>query len=124
VSSAIKILVVDDNQDAADLQAAVLRSMGHETAVAYTGKAAIEAAATFPARLFLLDLALPDMDGYELVRRLRAIAHRDARFVALTGYAPGTGGNLADKLFDEHLLKPMAPEIIEEVIKLVPRTGD
>lgn len=120
----IPILIVDDNQDAADLQAAVLQSMGHETMVAYNGLTAIKAAETFAARLFLLDLALPDMDGYELVRRLRGTAHRDARFVAVTGYPAGTGGRLAGKLFDEHVVKPMTPEIIEEVIKRVPRTAD
>lgn len=118
----IRILVVDDNHDAADLQAAVLRSMGHDVAVAYTGASAIEAVSGFPAQLYLLDLALPDMDGYELVRRLRGIAQKDARFVALSGYGPEAGGNLAGKLFDEHLVKPMTPEMVEEVIQRVPRT--
>lgn len=117
----LRVLIVDDNQDQADSQAEVLRLMGHDAEVAYTGGAALERAAAFAPQLFLLDLGLPDMDGYELVRRLRAIAHREAHFVALTGYAPGAGGNLADKLFDEHVVKPIAPEMLEEVIRRVPR---
>jgi CheY-like chemotaxis protein len=112
----IRVMIVDDNKDAADLQAAVVRSMGHEAEVEYTSAGAIKLASSFAARLFLLDLALPDMDGYELVRRLRPLAQAGARFVALSGYAPSTGGSLADKLFDEYVVKPMTPERLSDLL--------
>lgn len=119
--SGVRVLIVDDNHDQADSQAEVLRLMGHNVVVAYNGNDAIERATSFAPQLFLLDLGLPDMDGYELVRRLRAIAGKNARFVALTGYAPGAGGNLAGILFDEHVVKPMAPDTLNGIMKRVPR---
>jgi CheY-like chemotaxis protein len=114
----IRILIVDDNQDSADSQAQVLRAMGHQAEVAYSGKAALEQAAVSHPQLFLLDLALPDIDGYELMRRLRP-DHRTARFVALTGFTPDSGGNVAAKLFDEYVVKPMTPDILDEILERV-----
>jgi CheY-like chemotaxis protein len=109
-------MIVDDNKDAADLQAAVVRSQGHEAEVEYSGAGAIRLAAIFAPQVFLLDLALPDIDGFELVRRLRRLAP-EARYVALTGYAPGAGGSLADQLFDEYVVKPMTPEMLAELLR-------
>lgn len=114
-----RVLIVDDNQDSADALATVLRLMGHHSEVAYNGSAALDKINRFSPELFLLDLALPDMDGYELVRRLRPLAGKEARFVALTGYGPGIGGNLAANLFDEHVVKPISPEGLLRVLALV-----
>lgn len=113
-----RVMIVDDNKDAADLQAAVVQSLGHEAEVEYNGAGALKAAPAFNAQLFLLDIKLPDMDGFELVRKLRAVTP-GARFVALTGYAPGAGGRLADQLFDEYVVKPMTPAMLKDVLTRV-----
>ena len=90
--------------------------MGHDARVAYSGSDALKQMAGFRPDLFLLDLALPDIDGYELARQLRAISGDKARYVALSGYGPGIGGNLAASLFDHHVMKPMSPEILLRVL--------
>lgn len=116
----IRVLIVDDNQDSADSLAEILRMMGHEAEAAYNGKEAVERMARFSPELFLLDLKLPDVDGYELMRRLRLLAGKEAKFVALSGYGPGIGGNLAESLFDQHIIKPMSPEVLLNLLKSVP----
>src|SRR5262245_44821880 len=82
-----RILVVDDNQDAADLLAEYLEALGHTTRVAYDGSAALRVADELKPDLVLLDIGLPVMDGYEVARRLRERhANSGLRLVALTGY--------------------------------------
>lgn len=114
----IRILIVDDNQDAADSLGKVLRLMGHNVEVAYSASAALARMDRFSPDLFLLDLALPDQDGYELARRLRQMARKDAKFVAVSGYAPGVAGDLAESLFDQHVIKPMGPEVLLQVLQV------
>lgn len=102
-----RILIVDDNVDAAETLSAVLSVSGMECKVASDGQQAVEAALAFEPSVGILDVGLPGMDGYELARRLR-VAHPRAKLVALTGY-----GRPADKAaalaagFDEHLTKPV-----------------
>ena len=114
----IRVLIVDDNQDAADSLGKVLRLMGHNVEVAYSGKTALERMDRFSPDLFLLDLKLPDMDGYELARRLRQVARKEAKFVAVSGYPAGIGGELADNLFDGHVVKPMGPDVLLQVLRV------
>ncbi len=114
-----QVLIVDDNRDAADSLGEVLRMMGHAVEVAYSASAALARMQRFHPDLFLLDLALPDLDGYELARRLRRVASKEAKFVAVSGYGSEIGGNLAGNLFDEHIVKPMAPEALLRVLRLV-----
>ena len=105
----LRVLLVDDNEDAAMLLSEVLRMQGHEVVVAHDGAAALQAVATFIPEVALLDIGLPVMDGYELARHLRA-QHPSPhlRIIAITGY-----GEEKDKLrsmaagFDEHLVKPV-----------------
>jgi CheY-like chemotaxis protein len=119
----IRVLVVDDNRDSADALAEVLRQMGHTAEASYSGSEALVRVEQFSPDLFLLDLALPDIDGYELARRLRRVAHKDARFVALTGYGPGIGGNLAANVFDDHVVKPMSPEMLLKILGMASASG-
>ena len=107
-SSPRRILVVDDHADVAECLAMLLKDLGHEVHTACDGSSAFEAVRTFGPEVVLLDIGLPEMDGYEVARRLRAEHGPDKLLlVALTGY-----GQEADRRrtreagFDEHLLKP------------------
>jgi signal transduction histidine kinase len=119
-----RILVVDDNPDAANAAAALLRIGGHEVTVAHEGAAALRTARTLKPEVVLLDIGLPVMDGYEVARRLRAqpeTAH--AALVALTGY--GREADVARSKaagMDRHLVKPVDAEALESLIRsLAPR---
>ena len=112
------VLVVDDHPDAVESMASVLQLQGHEVRVAQNGLAALETAHTFRPSVVLLDIGLPDMDGYAIARRLRAAPETHACvLVALTGY-----GQPEDRLrskengFDHHLVKPIDPAILHELL--------
>jgi PAS domain S-box-containing protein len=106
-----RVLVVDDNRDAADLLAETLRLQGHETAVAYDGPTALVMAAELRPDLAFLDIGLPVMDGYELARRLRTMGLRPLTLVAITGYGqPADRARSAAAGFDQHLVKPVGIE--------------
>jgi CheY-like chemotaxis protein len=86
VKTAPRILLVDDNEDAATLLADSLRALGHEVMVAHAGPAALAALGEYHPDVALLDLGLPVMDGFELADRLRADqAPKDLTLIALTG---------------------------------------
>lgn len=113
----LSILVVDDNRDAADSMAEILRMLGHHAEVAHSALEALQVAEGFDADLLMLDIGLPEIDGYELARRLRRLGHRHAWFVALTGY-----GSEDDKRrsveagFDEHVVKPVKLESLRKIV--------
>ena len=111
-----RVLVVDDNVDAADSLALVLRLEGHVVDVAYAGGEALERIAASPPDVVFLDIGLPQMDGYEVARRIRAMPNAGGiRLVALTGY-----GQAEDRLrsaaagFDAHIVKPVEMDRILE----------
>jgi CheY-like chemotaxis protein len=102
-----RLLVVDDNRDAADALAEALREVGYEVDVAYDGPRALELAQQLAVDVALLDIGLPVMDGYELAQRLRAISPL-TRLIAVTGY--GQQHDRARALqagFDRHFVKPV-----------------
>ena len=113
-----RILVVDDNEDSAEVTAILLRLEGHEVTVAYSGAAAIAQVAAARPEVLLLDIGLPEMDGYELARHLRNLPEtRDAVFVALTGYGrQDDRQNSQNAGYDHHLVKPIEPT---ELIALI-----
>ena len=104
----LRVLVVDDNIDAGQAVALLLRELGSQVQVAHDGKSALQLAQTALPDLVLLDIGLPDIDGYALGRRLRELAGpRPPRLVALTGF--GQQRDLqrsADSGFEAHLVKP------------------
>ncbi|WP_374676203.1 response regulator [Ideonella sp.] len=112
------ILLVEDNVDVADTTATMLRLSGHTVCVVHGGAEAIDAVAGFTPDVVLLDIGLPHMDGYEVARRLRhTAACQGAWLVALTGYGqPADRQRGRDAGFDEHLLKPVDPSALDEII--------
>jgi len=104
-----RILVVDDNQDAADTMAELLALNGQQVRTAYRGAEALALVPTFRPEIVFLDLGLPGMDGYEVARRLRAQPeHARMTLIALTGY--GRESDFArskEAGIDYHLVKPV-----------------
>ncbi len=104
-----RVLVVDDNADAAETLADLLHGLGHTTSVAHDGPTALSKAAAFRPQVALLDIGLPVMDGYELARRLREQPglHR-VRLLAITGYGQESDRERSRAAgFHEHLVKPV-----------------
>ncbi len=116
-----RILVVDDNEDAADSLTMVLQLDGHQVATAYTAEDALALAEEFRPDVALLDVGLPRMDGYELAGRLRALAQLDRVYlVALTGYGqPGDRERALAAGFDSHLVKPAEYRALQDIIERV-----
>ncbi len=111
----LRVLVVDDNPDAADLLSEFLRALGHTTRVAHNGLAAVQLAEQFEPEVVLLDLGLPVMDGFEVADRLRGLPGlRATELVAITGY-----GQEIDRKrtreggFHEHMVKPVDLDELE-----------
>ena len=119
-TQALRVLVVDDNEDAATLTAAVLRQLGHEVRTAHTAMAALDVQAEWPPAVAILDIGLPDMDGYALAAAMRRAARGPLRLAALTGYGRQSGVAAhapADAAaFDLHLTKPASMEDLRRAL--------
>jgi PAS domain S-box-containing protein len=115
----LKILVVDDSRDAADTCAMLLELSGHHVQTAYTGQRALELAETFRPHVLLLDIGLPDLDGYQLAKKVRATSWgRGAVLVAVTGWGQEQDRRRAfDAGFDHHLTKPIAADTVESLLQ-------
>jgi CheY-like chemotaxis protein len=113
-----RVLVVDDNVDAADSLAWLLRLSGHETQIEYNGLAAIEAARRFRPQFVVLDLGLPGLDGYAVARRFRQDpATRDAVLIAVSGYGrPEDYQRSSEAGFDHHFVKPVDVNSLLELL--------
>lgn len=113
-----RLLVVDDNKDAAESMSMLLEMWGHEVAFAYDGPTALQTAQQWQPEAVFLDIGLPGMDGYEVAERLRELPQaKDAVLIAITGY-----GQEDDRLrsrragIDHHLVKPVAPDALRSLI--------
>ena len=117
-----RILVVDDNVDAATVLAETLFTMGHEVAVAHDGPAALEVQGRFEAEIAVLDLGLPVMDGYELADKLRHVVPKPLRIIALTGYGQDQDRERSLRAgFDAHLVKPVEIDDLDDAIAQLDR---
>ncbi len=118
-----RVLVVDDNADAAEMLAELLRVTGFEVRTAGHATAALEVLDSFQPQLALLDIGLPEVDGYQLAAMIRARGGGGAiKLVALTGY--GRDKDRAKALearFDEHLVKPVAIDRLMQVLETLLR---
>lgn len=118
-SGACRVLVVDDNRDAADTLALVLDAMGCVVDAEYTGEQALRRLEHFHPALVLLDLGLPGLSGYEVCRRIR-VSPEGARplVVAITGWGHDeTRRATRSAGFDRHLVKPVPIDVLERVVR-------
>ncbi|WP_426177256.1 ATP-binding protein [Massilia sp. TWR1-2-2] len=117
--SALSILLVDDNVDSAEMMRDLLVALGHTVELAHDGASALALAALRTPNVMILDIGLPDMDGAELARRLRALpALAHTRLVAHTGYgAPHDREKTSEAGFDFHLVKPVAMADLQAALR-------
>jgi len=120
-----RILVVDDNRDAAESLAMMLRLQGHEIRTAHDGVEALQAAATFRPDVLLLDIGMPKMNGYEVARSLRQQPWGQSMvLIALTGWGQEEDKKRAAEAgFDHHLTKPADPANLEKLLASVASRG-
>jgi CheY-like chemotaxis protein len=113
-----RILVVDDNVDAAESPRMILTMEGHEVQVAHDGAAALRVAEVFLPDAVLLDIGLPRIDGYEVARRLRERPDmKNALLVAVTGSGQPEDLQRSQRTgFDVHLVKPVPPEALRQLL--------
>jgi signal transduction histidine kinase len=121
---ALRVLVVDDNVDAADSLAALLELGGHSVLTASDGPEALRACEIEPPDVVLLDIGLPGMDGYAVARRLKQMLRKGRlTLIAITGYGqPEDVARAKDAGFDHHLVKPVEPETLALLLADVRRT--
>jgi two-component system CheB/CheR fusion protein len=120
-----RVLVVDDNVDAAVSLGMLLKLAGQEVRVAYDGPAALRQAVEFRPQLVLLDIGMPGMDGYEVCRRLRREAGLEGTtVVALTGWGQDEDRRRSQEAgFDHHIVKPVEPSALQRLIDDLPPDG-
>jgi len=119
----LRILVADDNVDAADTLAELLRASGHDVHTEYDGVAAIRAARSHRPDVVLLDIGLPKLNGYDTAREIRAIDPQNpVVLVAVTGWGQDEDRRRSRQAgFDHHLVKPLDPELLDRVLASVVR---
>lgn len=121
----LDVLLVDDHLDIAETTQALLESWGHRVHVAHTGEGGAELAATLRPDLALLDIGLPDIDGYEVATRIRQqLGKQRPYLVAVTGFGQASDRERAYQAgFDGHLVKPATPDCLRGVLREVQRSG-
>jgi CheY-like chemotaxis protein len=110
----LRVLVVDDNRDNVDSLSMLVREFGADVMACYGGELAVAAAHGFQPHVVLLDLAMPQVDGFAIGRELRASpGMEDCKIIAVTGLAPSVvNGRMADSGLDLVLRKPIEPQLL------------
>jgi signal transduction histidine kinase/CheY-like chemotaxis protein len=113
-----RALVVDDNQDAANALGEILRLRGHEVRVVHDGKSALDLAASFRPDLVLLDIALPDIDGYQVATGIRSLIGLETiKIVAISGFgSEHIAKRYGSTIFNRHLVKPVDWSQLEPIL--------
>ena len=113
----MRILIVDDYPGAADVACVLVRLLGHEARAACTGSQAVDAAAAFEPEVIVLDIGLPDFDGYEVARRVLERPGRRPFIAAMTGWDhPEDRVKSLASGFDMHVLKPASEENLRKIL--------
>lgn len=120
-----KILVVDDNHDAAMSLAMMLSIMGHDTATAHDGESAVSTAETFLPEVVLLDIGLPKLNGYEVAQRIREHAWgREMFLIAVTGWGQEEDRQRSAEVgLNMHMVKPVEATALEKMLADLARNG-
>jgi CheY-like chemotaxis protein len=114
----LRVLIVEDSVDSAEILGELLKVWGHEIRLAHDGEGALRAAREFRPQVILLDIGLPDTDGYQVAHRLRQEGLGGHLLVALTGYAEAQDRKRSQEAgFDRHLAKPVDPAALVEVFQ-------
>ncbi len=117
VPTGVRVLVIDDNNDAADTMGAVLGFGGHEVRLCYDGNGALAECRDFLPHIVLLDLGIPQVDGFQIARQLREDpGFTDLTIVALTGYGDEAHRERARAHFNHYLLKPCDLAELEAIL--------
>ena len=116
----LRVLVVEDNRDAAGSLRLVLEMFGHEVRAAYSGPDGVREAAAWRPDVVLTDIGLPGFDGYEVARRIRRTPGLEkAVLAALTGYGSDEDRRLGQEAgFDHHLVKPADPDELQRILSV------
>ncbi|MBG9388420.1 response regulator [Caenimonas aquaedulcis] len=114
----MKVLIADDNVDAADTLAMLIEMLGHDVRHVNDGEAAVDAAAKFEPRVALIDLGMPKLNGYEVCKQIRQLPNgKDVIVVAVTGWGqPDDRRRSAEAGFDRHLVKPVDPSALTQLL--------
>lgn len=120
----LRTLVVDDNRDGAETLARLVELQGNEVRIAYDGLSALEEARAFEPEVGLIDLQLPELDGFRVAKRLRELSNlHDMLLVAVTGFADRAHRALAQEAgFDKYLVKPFSLQQLIEILHLARAT--
>jgi CheY-like chemotaxis protein len=114
----LKVLVVEDDPETAEGLAELVGIKGHEAQIAYDGRSAIRNVRDHDFQLVLLDIGLPDMDGYEVARRLTLLGQRSLSIVAMSGYGSDEDLRRSDGAgLDAHIVKPCRSEQLEQILQ-------
>jgi CheY-like chemotaxis protein len=118
-----RVLVIDDNRDAAESMTVLLELWGHEVRIAYNGPDAVGLAADYRPDAVLLDIGLPGMNGYEVAQRLRELPGCEgAMLMAVTGYGQDEDRRRSREAgFDHHLTKPVEPAVLQSLLASAPQ---
>ena len=113
----LRVLIADDNRDAADSLSRILTLYGYEVSVAYDGLSALELSAAFQPSVAVLDIGMPGANGYDVARSLRETHGRKLKLIALTGWGQEDDRRRAAEAgFDHHMTKPVDPQTLNELI--------
>ena len=120
----LRVLVVDDNLDAANSLTTLLRIKGHDVRTAYDGISAVDVAALYKPDVVLLDVGLPRLNGFDVARRIREAEHgKNVVFVALTGWGHAEDRRRSKEAgFDHHLVKPADPNAVDAILDSITST--
>ena len=115
----VKVLVVEDNEDAAESVRRLLSQCGYQVMVAHTGQEGVTTARKLQPHVVLCDIGLPDSDGYAVASVLRQSDSGKARIIAVTGHGDAMDRRRALAAgFDEHLVKPVEPRVLLDAIHM------
>jgi CheY-like chemotaxis protein len=115
----LRVLIADDNEDAADMLAMILDSKGHEVRVAHDGLEAVSSAETFVPDVALLDIGMPELDGHQVAAKIRKMVGSSVMLVAVTGWSEQAAAhNQSYAGFDHHLVKPIDLERLTACLSL------